>query len=594
MARCFSKRQRRALLLFANGKCQECGTHITMQTMHADHRIPWVAGGQTQITNGQALCAKCNQEKRHHMRLPKISNKHGQPLEYRRWQKEALAVAIERITGGRSSIFLNVCPGGGKTPFGVAFARWGIDAGYIEKVIVVVPRKKIRDQWVNLLQLNRVTAETIKNEHAIGRMEAGSMPKRAVVLTYQMAQWGAVPDYLELICAKYKTLVIGDEIHWTGIHDHISTKWGEAFSRATASARFVIPLSGTPFREDFYRLPFLQYGEEGTGTPDYTFDYAEALDAGDVTPIFFEDHTGIIHFKRRINDMEETMRMDFADGLDGVYYQQNGEPDEQKMNQRLAAALHNSSGFWKDIMRAAIAKLDQIRMTEQSNAGGIVFARDQSHALAIAGFIAMETKENPAVIISNEDHDIDGFAESKKAWVVSVRMINEGVDIERLRVAVMLTNVTTRKNFMQSVARCIRVDASGIPSNYTPERYREAFKALAMRQWAFVYMPADPRFKQWAIEFKNAINDRQLEPPPADTVPGGAGAQVRAEYVVDESEVELGGATFGEEYWTAEEIEESLDEMRKGYGEKETEALLARFSKAELGAITSAIIRKQR
>jgi HNH endonuclease len=58
----FGRRERAALLLAAAGCCAECG-ELLDQHFHADHRDPWVRGGRTDVTNGQALCPTCNRRK---------------------------------------------------------------------------------------------------------------------------------------------------------------------------------------------------------------------------------------------------------------------------------------------------------------------------------------------------------------------------------------------------------------------------------------------------------------------------------------------------------------------------------------------------
>lgn len=576
-SRTFSRSQKQAALDIAGGLCQSCGIPITINNMHADHIVPWSSGGKTIIENCQALCPNCNLKKGSKMSLPRIKNKRGEPLNYRDWQKDALTKAIDRITSGRSSYFINVCPGGGKTPFGVALAKWAIDQGFIDKVVVVSPRAKIRDQWEDLMMLNGITCEQVTTQQAIGRTATGSMPKRGIAITYQLFHRPETVHYIRSICAKNRTMFIADEVHWLGLHPQSDTKWGAAFRNATEHARFVLPMSGTPFREDHYQLPFLQYAE-GAGSPDYSYEYGKAVDKGDVTPVFFEDHTGVINFTARDHDghVVEQSTMDFDEDDNGWYYLQNGELDEQRMNRRLVASLQNGSGFWRAIMDAAMDKLSMVRR-EHSNAGGIVFAMDQSHARAIAGYIAEKTGKNPRVIMSDESKDIDSFADSADPWVVSVRMINEGVDIERLRVAAMLTHFTTRKHFMQSVARCIRVDY--------------LLSILAQGQWAYVFMPADPRFKKWAYEFRRAIQDQEIDPPSEGV--GGEKSEKRI-YEVDGSDAQLGGATFEEEYWTAEELAENAKEFERMIDPTRIEKLKARFGDAEFQYFASQVIAAQR
>jgi 5-methylcytosine-specific restriction endonuclease McrA len=62
MPRQFNKRQRMVLLAVAGGCCQICGD-VLPKDWHADHKIPWSAGGPTDLLNGQALCASCNLRK---------------------------------------------------------------------------------------------------------------------------------------------------------------------------------------------------------------------------------------------------------------------------------------------------------------------------------------------------------------------------------------------------------------------------------------------------------------------------------------------------------------------------------------------------
>ena len=59
----FTHDERLILFRRANGRCQECDTNITFDTMHADHIKPHSKGGRTILSNGQALCGPCNQQK---------------------------------------------------------------------------------------------------------------------------------------------------------------------------------------------------------------------------------------------------------------------------------------------------------------------------------------------------------------------------------------------------------------------------------------------------------------------------------------------------------------------------------------------------
>lgn len=54
---------RHAVLLRDDRTCKRCGAHIEGRGLHADHVIPWSAGGADQGRNLRTLCASCNQSR---------------------------------------------------------------------------------------------------------------------------------------------------------------------------------------------------------------------------------------------------------------------------------------------------------------------------------------------------------------------------------------------------------------------------------------------------------------------------------------------------------------------------------------------------
>ena len=62
MNRQFSRKQRRYLSILSGGYCSACGKPLNGD-LHADHVKPWAKGGQTALSNGQALCPACNLRK---------------------------------------------------------------------------------------------------------------------------------------------------------------------------------------------------------------------------------------------------------------------------------------------------------------------------------------------------------------------------------------------------------------------------------------------------------------------------------------------------------------------------------------------------
>lgn len=59
----FSHSARVKILKRDNFECKSCHTSLTIETMCADHIVPWARGGKTTLKNGQTLCWGCNQSK---------------------------------------------------------------------------------------------------------------------------------------------------------------------------------------------------------------------------------------------------------------------------------------------------------------------------------------------------------------------------------------------------------------------------------------------------------------------------------------------------------------------------------------------------
>jgi len=61
--RMFSEEQKIEIYHRDNGLCKGCAKPVSEYNWHADHIIPWVKGGRTDVENGQVLCVKCNIKK---------------------------------------------------------------------------------------------------------------------------------------------------------------------------------------------------------------------------------------------------------------------------------------------------------------------------------------------------------------------------------------------------------------------------------------------------------------------------------------------------------------------------------------------------
>jgi hypothetical protein len=118
----------------------------------------------------------------------------------------------------------------------------------------------------------------------------------------------------------------------------------------------------------------------------------------------------------------------------------------------------------------------------------------------LANVLEEITGEKPTLAISNMPDDMDeatkeisAFRNSKKKWIVAVKMVSEGVDIKRLQVMVYATNTLTRTFFRQAVGRVIRWD--------------NKWNNLDVDQTAWCYAPQDPKLVQHMKEIEKEITD---------------------------------------------------------------------------------------
>jgi len=219
---------------------------------------------------------------------------------------------------------------------------------------------------------------------------------------------------------------------------------------------------------------------------DYTYGYADALrDGGVVRPVYFPRVDGQMEWSTPSGDV---LRASFADEL-----------ASDQVAARLRTALSLDGDWLPTVLTEAHRRLQQIRTTEP-DAGGLVIAIDQEHAQSIARLLRDRLRTAAEVVVSDDpgaSRKIAEFAGSDRPWLVSVRMVSEGVDIPRLRVGVYATTTSTELFFRQAVGRFVRWQHGRGP------------------QKAYVFVPDDPRLRHHAFQIAEARR-HVLNPPRAD------------------------------------------------------------------------------
>lgn len=368
---------------------------------------------------------------------------------WRAWQQ----TAREAYHLAEATDFLcEATPGAGKTRFALGIMRDWLTTQTVRRLVVVCPTAHLRRQWAEAAARQGLALDPDPRP-SDGR-EGPDF--QGAIYTYQ--QLAVAPDRYAALTQHIPTGVVFDEIHHAG--DGLT--WGEALRRACAPARRRLALSGTPFRSDEHRIPFVRYGPDGLSLPDFRYGYEAALRDGVCRPLSFPTYGGVVSWVR---DQGPIRIASFRDALTG-----------QRRRDRLRAAVLSTE--WLDgVLAAAHRRLAAVRSSDPT-AGGLVVASDQAHARAIAAQLTTLAGEPPALAISDDPEascTLRAFAVATTPWLVAVNMVSEGVDLPRLRLGVYATTVTTELYFRQVAGRLVRRRPADDPDTC-----------------AWLYLPSDP------------------------------------------------------------------------------------------------------
>lgn len=393
----------------------------------------------------------------------------------RAWQQAAAAAVLAHPS---DAFLTSATPAAGKTTFGLHVAHRMLAEGRVVRVCVVAPTTHVCRQWAADaarygldLEPNRPNA-------------AGAEPRdrHGVAVTY--ATLAAGPGVHRRRCAESPTLLIADEPHHMGEQ----ASWGRSTLDAFASARMRLLLSGTPFRSDNTPIPWVAYDDDGVSRADFAYGYTAALLDGVCRPVTFHTYGGDMEW---ISDGRRRSA-DFDVVLPG------GEAAR-----RLRTALDPDGDWIAHVLRDAHAQLAELRSGDHPDAGGLVIAADKDHAERLAARLARVTGDRPEIVTSDAadaSQRIARFAAGSGAWLVSVLMVSEGVDVPRLRVGVYATAARTELFFRQVIGRFVR-------------------RTLAPKaQMSHVFLPSDPTLKRLAVEIEEERNHALVLEPAGDPV----------------------------------------------------------------------------
>ena len=416
-------------------------------------------------------------------------------FKLRAWQHDCLLEFERTIAQGKNSFSLQAWPGAGKTKLAVCAYKTAQLHGVADKLLWIVPssnlKKDIADQdrskdlWGENISAVHDIPNALVEEAIAGSRIVWPQNKDAWLVTY--SQVANNPALFAALCRNFRVMVVLDEVH----HVRDSASWGEKIRIATEHARIVMPMSGTLFTTDGDSIPFVQFsdniGDDGKTNrvyrADYSFGMSEALkrQPGEtrpsIRPLTYIKVNASGEFTYRNLDNDETFTR-IAD------LKAEGE------KAKLTPLLTIRSEMVRQMLKAGIDALDEYRTVEgDANAGGLIVCMDGNHARAIAHLMHDRFGEDPLVVLHDTDGAsaaIDNFRKSERRWLVTVRMVSEGVDIRRLRVGIYLTNYITYLFLIQWLGRMWR---------WNPELHDE--------QQGTAIIPAHETLAGWISDLEN-------------------------------------------------------------------------------------------
>lgn len=421
----------------------------------------------------------------------------------RKWQSEATTKALEWLLGaGENRHFLiNAAPGAGKTICASVIAKRLIEAGEIERVIVIAPRSEVVKQWGD--EFKFVTGRHMMKITGIG----ADISDFGVDLCATWAAIQTLQDAFQAVCKQSKVLVICDEHHHAAVEAAWGTKAGDAF----ADAKFVLVLTGTPIRSDGQETVWFAFDDQGridhpeAGT--YTLSYGEAVELNYCRPITFHRHEG--RFSVKVADGEGiSVSGTKAPEFDASLKRVKGLQQALDYYRLVCTPKYLADGETPDresyqgtMLDWGISKLDDLRETVPE-AGGLIIAPSIGVAEYMAALLEEMDGEKPILVhsqMANAEGRIAAYKNSNKRWIVSVAMISEGVDIKRLRLLVYLPNAKTELAFRQAMGRVVRTLGSDDVSR------------------AYVVMPTLAIFEEYARRVEREMGANAVENSTKDT-----------------------------------------------------------------------------
>lgn len=391
-----------------------------------------------------------------------------QKFKARPYQEECLVKIAETVANGEKRALVVMASGLGKTVTSAMAAEQFFAQRAFGRVLVLCHSEEILSQSKAKYKLY------FGEEYSYGMYTGNEKTTRAT--DFLFATFQTMKEHRKQFQKDAFAYVIVDEAH----HSHASTY---APTIRYFKPEFLLGLTATPDRLDGQNI------EEIYGAPVYELDFVEAMSRGLLA------------------------ECDYQLVLDDISQERLNEYIES--DEKISIAQLNRTIFLPK-RDEEIVRLIREYSAEQENPKTIIFCKSIEHARRIAKLIGEE-----AVLVHNgqtnlaNDMALEAFRCGKIRTIISVQMLNEGIDVPDANIIVFLRNTVSETIFYQQLGRGTRLSPG-----------KDKVKVLD-----FV---ANCERIRAVLELKRDLDDFKLQQPVSNAKPHGAGdADSREKFTLD-------------------------------------------------------------
>lgn len=376
------------------------------------------------------------------------------------------ARAVEAWVENDYSLLMEMATGTGKTRTAIGCLLKKLEDNEVLLTIVATPQNTLSRQWKD----DFVKLNIALDYNAIIDGSVSKWPKRLELLLLDLNEkriktaivftthaTASDPKFVDVILKnKFKTkiLFIADEVHATG-----SAKQRDAL---LPEYDYRIGLSATPER---------MFDEGGTslirnyfGDKSFEFTIADALSTiNPLTGRSFLNHFTYHPIFVELTPSENKLFNKYSQQIAILKAQDEYDPDDlQKLYDRRAAVSKNAEGKYEALNRL-LGKLNPERIVDT-----ILFVSDKQIKKSFDILSDRHIKrakiteqESTSKIVNNSGDTerqeiISQFNHCQLQVLVGIKCLDEGIDIPNARIAILMSNSTNPREFIQRVGRVIR------------------------------------------------------------------------------------------------------------------------------------------